>query len=107
MTRFPTRDLFFADIDFSSLTLSANDVYTLPIREREKGWVEKTEDRWHFTVPGYLISNTLIGILLETQASSRIAGTPWLNQAEYAASRIDMPKGELELFEELLEQQKS
>ena len=72
---------------------------------KEKGWVEKTEDRWHFTVPGYLISNTLIGILLETQASSRIAGTPWLNQAEYAASRIDMPKGELELFEELLEQQ--
>ncbi len=41
LTRFPTRDLFFADIDFSSLTLSANDVYTLPIREREKGWVEK------------------------------------------------------------------
>ena len=38
---------------------------------REKGWAEKTGDRWHFTVPGFLISNTLIGILLEAQASGR------------------------------------
>ena len=74
---------------------------------REKGWVEKTEDRWHFTVPGFLISNTLIGIMLETQAKGRIAGTPWLNEAEYAASRIDLPKGELEMFEELYQQHKN
>lgn len=42
----------------------------------EKGWAEKTEDRWHFTVPGYLISNTLIGILLEAQAGGRVEGNP-------------------------------
>ena len=74
---------------------------------KEKGWVERTEDRWHFTVPGFLISNTLIGILLETQASSRIAGTPWMDRAEYAASRVELPKGELELFEEMYQQHKS
>ena len=74
---------------------------------RQKGWVEKTENRWHFTVPGFLISNTLIGILLETQASSRISGTPWLNDAEYAASRIELPKGELELFKEMYAQHKN
>ncbi|MBE6536722.1 MAG: leucine-rich repeat domain-containing protein [Ruminococcaceae bacterium] len=41
LTRFPSRDLFFSDIDFSSFSLSADGVYTLPIHEREKGWVEK------------------------------------------------------------------
>ena len=71
-----------------------------------KGWVLQEEDRWHFTVPGYLISNTLIGILLETQASGRIEGTPWLSDAEYAELKVELPKGEEELFAELYEQSK-
>jgi len=74
---------------------------------REKGWVEKTEDRWHFTVPGFLISNTLIGIILETQAAGRIAGTPWINDGEYAKTEMNLPKGELELFEEMYQLHKS
>ena len=72
----------------------------------EKGWVEQSGDRWHFTVPGYLISNTLIGILLETQADGRIEGAPWISDAEYAAHRVDLPKGEEELFAELYQQKK-
>ncbi len=71
-----------------------------------KGWVLQEEDRWHFTVPGYLISNTLIGIMLETQANGRIEGTPWLADAEYAELKMDLPKGEEELFAELYEQNK-
>ena len=71
-----------------------------------KGWVRQTGDRWHFTVPGFLISNTLIGIMLETQASGRIEGTPWLSDAEYASLRVELPKGEEELFAELYEQKK-
>lgn len=67
----------------------------------EKGWAEKTEDRWHFTVPGYLISNTLIGILLEAQAGGRVEGNPWLEEAFAAEEKIDLPKGEDELFQEL------
>jgi oxygen-independent coproporphyrinogen-3 oxidase len=73
---------------------------------REKGWVAQTEDRWHFTVPGFLISNTLIGIMLETQANGRIEGAPWISEAEYAAKRVDLPKGEEELFAELYEQKR-
>ena len=73
---------------------------------REKGWVAQTEDRWHFTVPGFLISNTLIGIMLETQANGRIEGSPWISDAEYAERRVNLPKGEEELFAELYEQQK-
>jgi oxygen-independent coproporphyrinogen-3 oxidase len=73
---------------------------------KEKGWVKQTEDRYAFTVPGFLISNTLIGIMLETQASGRIEGAPWIQDAEYAAKRVDLPKGEEELFAELYQQQK-
>ena len=71
----------------------------------EKGWAEQTEGRWHFTVPGFLISNTLIGILLETQASGRAEGIPWMAEAERTTEReIVLPKGEDELFAELVEQ---
>ena len=72
---------------------------------REKGWTEREEDgRWHFTVPGFLISNTLIGILLEAQASGRIEGTPWLSSAYEAEEKIHVPKSEEELFAELYQQ---
>lgn len=67
----------------------------------EKGWAEQTDGRWHFTVPGFLISNTLIGILLEAQASGRIEGTPWLGDAFAKEEKIDLPKGEEELFAEM------
>ena len=71
---------------------------------REKGWVEQEEDRWHFTVPGYLISNTLIGILLEAQASSRNETAPWAQRAGEAGEELNLPKGEDELFAELYRQ---
>ena len=72
---------------------------------RDKGWTEQEEDgRWHFTVPGFLISNTLIGILLEAQASGRIEGTPWLSNAYEAEEKIHVPKSEEELFAELYQQ---
>lgn len=71
---------------------------------QEKGWAELTEDRWHFTVPGFLISNTLIGILLETQAKGRAEAAPWARRAEAAANKVILPKGEEELFTELYRQ---
>lgn len=75
---------------------------------RDKGWTELEEDgRWHFTVPGFLISNTLIGILLEAQAGGRIEGTPWLQDAYEAEEKIIVPKSEEELFEELYRQKLS
>ena len=69
-----------------------------------KGWAELSGDRWHFTVPGFLISNTLIGVLLEAQASGRVEWTPWLGEAFEAEDKINLPKGEDELFKELYEQ---
>ena len=51
-----------------------------------------------------LISNTLIGIMLEAQAGGRVEGTPWLSEAFAAEKKISLPKGEEELFTELYKQ---
>ena len=32
-----------------------------------QGWAEETDGRWHFTPKGFLVSNQLIGDLLERQ----------------------------------------
>jgi len=52
-------------------------------------------------VPGYLISNTLIGILLEAQAAGRAEAIPWLERADKAEQKLSMPKSEDELFAEM------
>ena len=80
-------------------------IYQALLAFRQKGWATEDEGRWHFTVPGFLISNTLIGILLEAQTSGRIEGTPWLSEAYEAEEKISVPKSEEELFTELYQQQ--
>ena len=80
-------------------------VYQALLAFKQKGWAVEEEGRWHFTVPGFLISNTLIGILLEAQASGRIEGTPWLGEAFRAEEKISVPKSEEELFTELYKRQ--
>ena len=79
-------------------------VYQTLLAFRQKGWAVEDEGRWHFTVPGFLISNTLIGLLLEAQANGRIEGTPWLSEAYAAEEKISIPKSEEEMFTELYQQ---
>ena len=79
-------------------------IYKILLAFQEKGWVEKNGERWHFTIPGFLISNTLIGIMLEAQASNRVESAPWLRDGDEAAEEIVLPKGEEELFQELYKQ---
>ena len=74
---------------------------------RKKGWAELTDGRWHFTVPGFLISNQLIGILLEVQATGRLEGTPWLVDDDKTELKIDLPKGEEEMFSDMYNQHTS
>ncbi len=51
------------------------------LSEYEKdGWTKKVGDRWCFTPPGFLLSNILIGSLLEAQAEQRIRQNPWLEE---------------------------
>ena len=43
-----------------------------------QGWATFTEDRWSFTPSGFLLSNTLIGEIMETQTKQRTEMTkPW------------------------------
>ena len=72
-----------------------------------KGWVARDGDRWHFTIPGFLISNTLIGILLEAQADNRLEEAPWLGSALSAEEKTNFPQSEDELFIEMYNMQKN
>ncbi len=79
-------------------------VYRVLQAFREKGWaVEEEGGRWHFTVSGFLISNTLIGILLEAQAGARFDTTPWMYRPDRPDEKIELPKGEEELFTEMVQ----
>ena len=70
---------------------------------REKGWAVREEDgRWHFTVSGFLLSNRLISILLETQANTRLDSTPWMYRPDREEEELSLPKGETEVFTDLL-----
>jgi oxygen-independent coproporphyrinogen-3 oxidase len=50
------------------------------LKEYEKdGWTKRLAgERWCFTPAGFLLSNILIGSLLEAQAQHRIQKTPWV-----------------------------
>ena len=39
--RFPGMNFSFNDVNFSALTFSTTDTYTVPVSEKTKGWVEK------------------------------------------------------------------
>lgn len=41
VTLFPSSPLSFGEVDFSTLSLITEDVYTVPIKEKAKGWIEK------------------------------------------------------------------
>ena len=73
---------------------------TLKIFE-QKGWAAQNGNRWHFTVPGFLVSNQLIGILLEVQTSGRIENTPWLGEIFDAEEKTEMPTSDEEVFAQM------
>ena len=41
----------------------------------QKGWAARTGRRWHFTPEGFLLSNRLIGELMELQEVETLANT--------------------------------
>ena len=56
----------------------------------ENGWVALDNDRWHFTPGGFLISNVLIGALLESQTQEKFQANPWIRQA-FEENRESVP----------------
>ncbi len=64
------------------------------------GWAEKVpnrrgdpeRDRWRFTASGFLVSNILIGILLEAQTKEKFNANPWIREAfEKVGEQIPLP----------------
>ena len=54
--------------------------------------------RWAFTTSGFLLSNLLIGELLEAQAAQNAIGTPYLQEILNAMDKEELPMGEEESF---------
>jgi oxygen-independent coproporphyrinogen-3 oxidase len=65
------------------------------LREFEKkGWAKLTDGRWSFTTSGFLLSNILIGALLEAQAQNKLSGNPWINETLYDDTpQVELPDG--------------
>lgn len=65
------------------------------LREYEKdGWTRRLDgERWSFTPTGFLLSNILIGSLLEAQAEHRISANPWIGESAPDAGRVVLPAG--------------
>lgn len=58
----------------------------------ENGWAALDNGRWHFTPGGFLVSNVLIGTLLEAQTKERFNANPWIREAfEEQGKRIPLP----------------
>ncbi len=50
----------------------------LLIEMEKRGYARNTGLRWRFTHTGFLLSNTLIGMLLDVQAEHKLQGNPWV-----------------------------
>lgn len=55
-------------------------------------------ERWHFTPAGFLISNVLIGKLLEAQTERKAEHNPWMKPQIERQPRAKLPPSEAEAF---------
>lgn len=68
----------------------------------EHGWMLHNGDRWSFTPQGFLLSNVLIGEILDVQTKQRMSiVSPWKadEDDEYQFSMFMKRPGEMEIFE--------
>ncbi len=67
----------------------------------KRGWMVKNGDRWSFTPEGFLLSNTLIGEILDTQTRQRASiVSPWKkgSAGEYQYSMFPRHSEDVQLF---------
>lgn len=62
-----------------------------------KGWAVEESGRWHFTPSGFLLSNMLIGLMLDKQGEYKLSGNPWVDSMDLFAERGELPAGD-EIF---------
>ena len=58
----------------------------------ENGWAVCDNGRWHFTPGGFLVSNVLIGVLIESQTKEKFNANPWIREAfEAKGQKVPLP----------------
>jgi len=65
-------------------------IESLLSRYEKQGWAKHVQDRWSFTSSGFLLSNQLIGAILDAQAEQKISGNPWVRDA-FDPVRTELP----------------
>lgn len=63
-----------------------------------RGWAAADGERWHFTPSGFLLSNVLIGKLLDAQTDRKAEHNPWMKPQIEKQPRTKLPPGEVEAF---------
>ena len=61
---------------------------------RRKGWAVEQKGRWHLTPPGFLLSNMLIGLILEKQGEYKHSGNPWVDSMDLFQAQTELPAGD-------------
>ncbi len=70
--------------EYNSVYRSGFDKMEYLLGEYEKkGWVVIRGDRWSFTSSGFLLSNILIGTLLEAQSQEKMNANPWIQDTMF------------------------
>ena len=72
---------------------------------RDSGWAAEENGRWHFTPEGFLLSNQLIGKLLEAQTARRAEQTPWIKPEVERQPRQTLPEKRKTIEELMLKEQ--
>lgn len=76
--------------EYNSVYRSGFDRIEYLLGEYEKkGWTKLNGERWCFSSSGFLLSNILIGTLLEAQSQEKMTANPWI------AEKVDAPEPEL------------
>jgi len=70
--------------DYNSVYRSGFDKIEYLLSEyQKKGWTKICGDRWSFTSAGFLLSNILIGTLLEAQSQEKMNANPWIQDTMF------------------------
>lgn len=65
--------------EYTAIYRSGFDKIEYLLSEYEKkGWAVRKKERWSFTSSGFLLSNILIGTLLEAQSQEKMYANPWI-----------------------------
>ena len=59
-----------------------------------KGWAANEAGRWHFTPSGFLLSNLLIGLMLDKQGEFKHSGNPWVDSMDMFQAEMELPAGD-------------